>query len=170
MMLASSSKRRHQFEHHGDFLALLGGAGEVFHQHRVGAGAIDGHLDGHHPGRRPRRAAGRSPARSSGRGGAAGCPAADRGEDVGALSSTFGRAGQEGRGTGGPGRSTQSGTWLRRTGLTMPARGKRRRDRGPNCCIRKPAISSEQLSATSRRTASPKWRCCSSPLSGVRSP
>jgi hypothetical protein len=41
---------RHQFDDHGDFLAVLGGADQRFHQHRVGAGAVDGHLDRHHGG------------------------------------------------------------------------------------------------------------------------
>ena len=36
---------RHEFEHHGDFLALLRCAHELLHQHRVGPGAIDRHLD-----------------------------------------------------------------------------------------------------------------------------
>jgi len=41
---------RHQFQHNGDFLAFLRGTGEVLHQHRIRAGAVDGHLDGQNLG------------------------------------------------------------------------------------------------------------------------
>jgi hypothetical protein len=41
---------RHQFDDDGDFLAVLRGADQRFHQHRVGAGAVDGHLDRDHCG------------------------------------------------------------------------------------------------------------------------
>ena len=37
----------HQLQHDGDFLAGAGGFHQRFHQHRVGAGAVDGLLDGH---------------------------------------------------------------------------------------------------------------------------
>ena len=39
---------RHQFDDDGDLLAVLGGAQQRLHQHRVGAGTVDGHLDRHH--------------------------------------------------------------------------------------------------------------------------
>ena len=37
----------HQLQHDGDFLAGAGGFHQRFHQHRIGAGAVDGLLDGH---------------------------------------------------------------------------------------------------------------------------
>ena len=39
---------RHQLDDDGDFLAVLRGADQRLHQHRIGAGAIDGHLDRDH--------------------------------------------------------------------------------------------------------------------------
>ena len=38
----------HQLQHDGDFLAGTGRLHQRFHQHRIGAGAVDGLLDGHH--------------------------------------------------------------------------------------------------------------------------
>ena len=39
---------RHQFDHNGDFLAILRGADQGLHQHRVSAGAVNRHFDRNH--------------------------------------------------------------------------------------------------------------------------
>ena len=89
---------RHQFEHHGHFLALLCGAGEVFHQHRVGAGAIHSHLDRQHL-RVVRGRAQHLDHRAEALEGVMeqDVAAADGSEDLAALVERLGQAGDEGR-------------------------------------------------------------------------